>query len=180
MYDFHYNYVKSRYGKKAKLLFTDTDSLCYEIETEDIYKEEWEDKNLFDNSDHPKDSQFFYSTNKRVIGKFKDEAAGMPVVEFVGLRSKMYSYVKEKGKNEKTAKGVRKYVIKKNITHENYKDCLCNGKQMLHSVRTIRNEGHQLGSYKLNKISLSCFDDKRYILDGGIHGYAYGHCQIKK
>ena len=50
----------------------------------------------------------------------------------------MYSYVKDNGKNEKTAKGVRKYVIKKNITHENYKDCLLNRKQMLHSMRTIR------------------------------------------
>ena len=65
------------------------DSLCYEIETQDIYKELWEDRNLFDNSDYPKDSQFFESTNKKVIGKFKDEAAGMPIVEFIGLRSKM-------------------------------------------------------------------------------------------
>ena len=48
MYDFHYNYVKSRYNNKAKLLFTDTDSLCYEIETKDIYKELREDKQLFD------------------------------------------------------------------------------------------------------------------------------------
>ena len=58
-----------------------------------------------------KGSNFFDSTNKKVIGKFKDEAAGMPIVEFIGLRSKMYSYVKENGKNEKTAKGIRKYVI---------------------------------------------------------------------
>ena len=145
MYDFHYNYIKSRYGKK-KLLFADTDSLCYEIETEDIYKEVWEDKNLFDNSDYPKESPFFDSTYKKVISKFKDEAAGMPIVEFVGLRSKVYSYVKDSGKNERTAKGVRKYVIKKNITHENYKDCLLNGKQMLHSMRTIRSECYQIGN----------------------------------
>ena len=100
------------------MLFADTDSLCYEIETEDIYKEVWEDKNLFDNSDYPKESPFFDSTNKKVIGKFKDEAAGMPIVEFVGLRSKVYSYVKDNGKNERTAKGDRKYVIKKNIESE--------------------------------------------------------------
>lgn len=82
----------------------------------------------------------------------------------------MYSYVKDSGKIEKTAKGVKKYVIKKNITHENYRDCLLNSKQMLHSMRTI-----SYGSYELNKITLSCFDDKRYILDGGIHSYAYRH-----
>ena len=178
MYDFHYNYVKSRYNHKAKLLFTDTDSLCYEIETKDIYKELWEDKQVFDNSDYPKDSLYFSVENKKVIGKFKDEAAGMPIREFIGLRSKMYSYVKDNGKNEKTAKGVRKYVIKKNITHHNYKDCLLNGKQMLHSMRTIRSDHHQIGSYQLNKISLSCFDDKRYIHEDGIHSYAHGHYQI--
>ena len=172
---FHYNYVKSRYNNKAKLLFTDTDSLCYEIETKDIYKELREDKQLFDNSDYPKDSLYFSVENKKVIGKFKDEAAGMPIREFIGLRSKMYSYVKDSGKNEKTAKGVRKYVIKKNITHDNYKDCLLNGKQMLHSMRTIRSDRHQIGSYELNKISLSCFDDKRYILADGKTSYAYGH-----
>ena len=123
---------------------------------------------MFHNSDYPKDSKFFDSTNKKVIGKFKDEAAVMPIREFVGLRSKMYSYVKDNGKNEKTAKDVRKYVIKKNITHDNYKDCLLNGKQMLHSMRTIRSDHHQIGSYLLNKISLSCFDDKRYIHEDGI------------
>ena len=87
LYDFHYDYIKKRYNNKAKLLFTDTDSLCYEIETQDIYEELWQDRNLFDNSDYPKDSKFFDSTNKKVIGKFKDEAAGMPIVEFIGLRS---------------------------------------------------------------------------------------------
>ena len=102
----------------------------------------------------------------------------MPIVEFIGLRSKMYSYVKDNGKNEKTAKGVRKYVIKKNITHENYKDCLSIRKKMLHSMRTIRSECHQIGSYQMNKISLSCFDDKRYILEDGITSYAYDHYQI--
>ena len=82
-------------------------------------------------------------------------------------------------KNNETSKGVRKYVIQENITHENYKDCFLNGKQMLHSMRTIRSDHHQLGSYELNKITLSCFDDRRYILDDGIHSYAYGHCQMK-
>ena len=175
----HFGSVKSRNNNKAKLLFTDTDSLCYEIETKDIYKELWEDKQLFDNSDYPKDSLYFSVENKKVIGKFKDEAAGMPIREFIGLRSKMYSYVKDNGKNEKTAKGVRKYVIKKNITHDNYKDCLLNGKQMLHSMRTIRSDHHQIGSYQLNKISWSCFDDKRYIREDGIYSFAYGLYQIK-
>ena len=103
----------------------------------------------------------------------------MPIKEFIGLRSKIYSFEKDNGKNEKTAEGIRKYVIKKNVTHENYKECLLNGKQMLHSMRTIRRNHHQIGSYQLNKISLSCFDDKRYIHEDGIHSFAYGHYQIE-
>ena len=124
MYDFHYNYVKAKYGDKAKLLFTDTDSLTYEIEAEDVYEDFWNDKDKFDNSDYSESSPFYNSENKKVIGKFKDEAAGVPIYEFVGLRSKMYSYVKKDSKGGKTAKGIKENVIKKNITHENYKETL--------------------------------------------------------
>ena len=108
MYDFHYNYIKNKYGDKAKLLFTDTDSLTYmyEIETEDVYKDFWNDKGKFDNSDYPESSPYFDKINKKVIGKFKDEAAGIPIVEFVGLRSKMYSYLKDNDKKARTAKGI--------------------------------------------------------------------------
>ena len=121
---------------------------------------------------------FYYSTNKKVIGKFKDEAAGIPIKEFIGLKSKMYSYIKDNAKNVKTCKGVKKDVIKKNITHENYIDTLMNGKQMTLKINTMRSDHHQLGSYELNKISLSCFDDKRHILEDGISSYAYGHKNI--
>ena len=164
MYDFHYNYIKEKYGSWAKLLFTDTDSLCYEIETGDAYKDFWADKDKSGNSDYAKDNPYFDPANKKVIGKFKDEAAGVPIVEFIGRRSRMYSYVKDNGKNEKTAKGIRKYVIKKNIAHQDYKDTLQNNKQTYHTIKTIRSVCNQVVSYELNKISLSCFDDKRYIL----------------
>ena len=95
MYDFHYNYIKKNYGEKAMLLFTDTDSLTYQIEAKDVYNHFWIDKDKFDNSDYTERSPYFDNTNKKVIGKFKDEAAGVPICEFVGLRSKMYSYIKE-------------------------------------------------------------------------------------
>ena len=121
MYDFHYNYIKSKYGDKARLLFTDTDSLTYEIEVDDVYQDFWKDKHLFDNSDYPKDNPFHNNANKKVIGKFKDEAAGMPIVEFVGLRSKMYSYIKDNEQSSRTAKGIKKNVIKKQLGHDKYK-----------------------------------------------------------
>ena len=179
MYDFHYNYIKHKYGNKAKLLFTDTDSLTYEIETKDAYKDFFKDKSKFDNSDYNKESPFYNTANKKVIGKFKDEAAGVPVVEFVGLRSKMYSYIKDNNKGEKTAKGIKKNIIIKNIKHEDYKEVLFNSKQMHHTMKTIRSINHQLESFELNKISLSCFDDKRFIHQNGITSYAYGHYEIK-
>ena len=65
--------------------YSQTDSLTYEIETKDAYKDFFKDTNKFDNSDYPENSPYFNITNKKVIGKFKDEAAGVPVVEFIGL-----------------------------------------------------------------------------------------------
>ena len=88
--DLHYNY-----DAKAKLLFTDTNSLTYEIEAYDVYQDFWNNKEKIDNSDYPKDSNYSDKTNKKVIGKFKHEACGVPIVNFVGLRSKMYSYIKD-------------------------------------------------------------------------------------
>ena len=155
MYDLHYNYIKEKYGDKARLLFTDTDSLTYEIEAEDVYRDFWNDKDRFDNSDYPESSPYFDKTNKKVIGKFKDEAVSKTITEFVGLRSKMYSYIKDNHKGGKTAKGIKKNIIKNDIKHENYKEVLFNNKQIHHTMKTIRSSNHQLGSYELNKVSLS-------------------------
>ena len=113
MYDFHYNYIKKEYGSRAKLLFTNTDSLTYEIEKEDVHEDLWKSKELFGNSDYPKASKYEFKENKKVIGKFKDEACSKIMSEFVGLRSKLYFYIMENGKGGMTAKGIKKNVIKK-------------------------------------------------------------------
>ena len=86
--------------------------------------------------------------------------------------------MKDNDKDVKTAKGIKKNVIKKDIKHEDYKNVLFNNKQIHHKMKTIRSEKHQLGSFELNKISLSCFDDKRFIHQNGITSYAYGHYKI--
>ena len=179
MYDFHYNYIKSKYGDKARLLFTDTDSLTYEIEADDVYQDFWKDKHLFDNSDYPKDSPFFDSTNKKVIGKFKDEKAGTPIVGFVGLKPKMYSCITDDEEGSCTAKGIKKNVIKQELRYDNYEDTLFNKKQMRHTMRLIKSVKHQIGSYTVIKISLSCFDDKRYIHENGVTSNAYGHIILR-
>ena len=177
MYDFHYNYILPKYPD-AKLLFTDTDSLCYHIRTEDIYSDFFADRELFDNSDYPSDSKFYFAENKKVIGKFKDETAGVPIREFIGLKSKMYSISLDNEKNSKKAKGVKKNIIRKGISHGDYLDVLYQSKVMHHKMKTIHSDRHQISSYEINKISLSPFDDKRYILSDGISSYAYGHLNI--
>ena len=179
MYDFHYNFIKKKYGERAKLLFTDTDSLCYHIRTDDVFEDLYNHKDMFDNSDYSKSSKFYFDENKKVIGKFKDEAAGNPITSFAGLKSKMYSYEVElpggEIKNSKACKGISKNVVKRDIDHEDYLSILQNNTIKKHNMKTIRSDHHVVSSYEINKISLSCYDDKRYILNDGITSYAYGH-----
>ena len=182
MYDFHYNYIKPKYGEKAKLLFTDTDSLMYEIETEDFYKDISEDvKDRFDTSDYPENHPSGIPTgiNKKVLGMFKDEAAGKIIIEFVGLRAKLYSFIMEDGKENKRCKGVKKQVVESSITHEDYKTCLRTGKEQLRKQNILRSYEHEVYTEEVNKIALSSIDDKRYILGDGIHTLAWGHYKIK-
>ena len=130
--EYHYNYIKKKYGDKAKLLFTDTDSLMYEIKTEDFYKDISGDvKDRFDTSDYPPNHPSGIPTgrNKKVLGVFKDEVAGIIIEEFVVLRIKLYSHKMFEGKESKKCKGVKKSVVNKSITHEDYKNCLFTGKE---------------------------------------------------
>ena len=112
MYDFHYNYIKQKYGDKPKLLFTDTDSLMYEIQTEDFYKDISVDvKHRFYPPNHP--SGIPSGFNKKVLGMFKDEAGGKVIDEFVGLRAKLYSYKMFEGEESKKCKGVKSRWLKR-------------------------------------------------------------------
>ena len=183
MYDFHYNYIKSKYGDKAKLLFSDTDSLMYEIQTEDFYKDIAGDvKNKFDTSDYPENHPSGIPTgeNKKVLGKMKDEAAGKIINEFVGLRAKLYSYKMYEGEKEiKKCKGIKKQVVESSITHEDYKTCLLTGKEQLRKQNILRSYNHEIYTEEVNKVALSALDDKRHILSDGIHTLAWGHYKIK-
>ena len=168
MYDFHFNFIKKKFN--AELLFTNTDSLTYEIKSENVYEEFFKWKDLFDFSNYSKDSTFYDDTNKKVIGKMKDEYGGVIIDEFVGLKSKMYSIKKIDGKESNTAKGV-------NIATEfnEFKDVLFTKKVIRHKMKRIQARKHKIGTYEITKISLSCFDDKRCVLDERIHTLAYFH-----
>ena len=92
MYEFHYDYFKNKYDNKSKLLFTVTDSLMYEIKTEDVYENFSSDKEMFDFSNYLTKSKYYDRLNKLVIQKMKDETCGDAIEEFVWLKPKMYSF----------------------------------------------------------------------------------------
>ena len=156
-------------------MYTDTDSLLLEIETDDVYKDIESNKNLYGTSDYPEGHPLKSNANKKVLGKLKDECAGTPIAECVCLRPKMYSILKADEKIIKKVKGVKKCVVKKQIMHEQYKETLFGTKQLWHGMNILRTKGHEIYGMHVNKISLSPFDSKRWIADDGIHTNAYGY-----
>ena len=138
-------------------MYTDTDSLLLEIETDD-YKDSESNKNLYDTSDYLEGHPLKSSANKTVLGKMKDVCAGPPIAECVCLRPKMYSILRADKKIIKKGKGVKKYVVKKQIMHEQYKETLFGTKQLWHGINILRREGHEIYGKHENKISLSPFD----------------------
>ena len=179
MYDFHYNYIKPKYDEKAKLLFTDTDSLTYEIQTEDFYRDISSDVEAkFDTSKFPPShpSGILVGANKRVIGMFKDEVGGQIIEEFVGLRAKLYSYkMFESKKEKKKCKGVKQGVVENKITFDDYKRCLFSGDKQYRQMNVFRTQKHEIFTEEVNKVALSADDDKRIILPDKVHTLAYGH-----
>jgi hypothetical protein len=184
MYEFHYDYIKPKYGVNATLLFTDTDSLCYSIKTDDLYKDNRENADLFDFSNYTQDGyRTCDKTNEKKIGCFKDETDGVPIVEFVGLRSKCYSVLLENDNEKKTCKGIKRSYVKANLKHENYRNCILGAKtdqRQLASFNNLRTIDHKIGLYRFTKTALSCSNDKCYLLNDGITSYSYGHFKINK
>ena len=108
MYKFHYDYVLKTFD--ARLFFTDTDSLIYEIKGENVYEQCFKDKNLFDFGGYPKDSVYYNISNKKMLAKTKDELNGAKISEFVGLKSKIYSLISADDKEMNKAKGINKKI----------------------------------------------------------------------
>ena len=187
MYGFLYNYIKKKYGACAQVLFSDTDSLCLDVTTEDVYRDMEKDQELFDLSDYPQSHFLFNTNNKKVLGKMKDENSGKIMNSFSGLKPKLYSFtcevrhVYENGdiqyfeEESKRAKGVSKAVVQSKLRHELYKECLFKRECRMEYMLSFRSYNHQLYTISLNKTSLNPFDDKRYILDDGICTLAHGH-----
>ena len=161
MYKFYYDYMAPKNGKKLDLCYMDTDSLIYNIETEDFYKDIAEDVPArFDTSGYNPDRSLPVGLNKKVIGLMKDELGGEIMTGFVTLRPKMYAY-KTGSAESKKCKGIKKCVVYKKIRFEDYKACLFGRGSSYRSQLMFRSLRHEVRTLEVNKLALSRNDDKR-------------------
>ena len=182
MYNFHYNHMKKVYpGNQLKFLFTDTDSLAYEIKTNDVYSDMLEHSEKFDCSGYLDDHKCYSSLNKKVLGKMKDEVNGNVLHEFVGLRPKLYSFnpsfvdVDGKEKVKRVAKGVSHHITEQHLKHEHYRDSLFELSRYRADMNIFKSEGHVIHSVNIKKVALSAFDTKRWLCDDAVSTLAHGH-----
>ena len=178
MYEFHYDHMKAKYGSAAKLLFTDTDSLCYELTTPDAYKDMRDHAHLFDTSEFPITHLNHSMTNSKVPGMMKDECSGIPPIEYVGLRSKMYSIKMPGDKSKSTAKRIKTSFAKRHLKHETYKKCLFEETTTTASYYQITSDNHTLRTKKIDKRCLSGVDTKRFLLANTFDTLSYGDHRI--
>ncbi|XP_075211196.1 uncharacterized protein LOC142318514 [Lycorma delicatula] len=182
MYNFHYNIMKKKYRSKINLLYMDTDSFFYEIETHDFYQDLQDESFIeyFDTSDFPVSHPLFSIKNKKVLGKFKDECNGIPIKEFIGLRAKLYTFTTTKGITKK-AKGIKKNVVKNKLNINHYRNCLLkasdDSKDLYVQMKLIRSKKHLVETVTVNKLALSSYDDKRVAVNN-ILTLPWGHVDI--
>jgi len=142
MYEFYYGYLKKKYGEGLRLLMTDTDSLCIEVikrDGRDFYEDMKEDSDKYDISDFdPHNPYGIELNNKKGPGLFKDEMSGKPITEFVGLRSKLYSFKTSDDEEKKICKGIKKSVVKISLKFEDFKHCLFDTKPIMRECHTLR------------------------------------------
>ena len=176
MYEFWYDYVKSKYMDNARLCYMDTDSFVITVKTKDFYKDIAEDvKERFDTSNFSYDRPLPIGMNKNVVGLMKDELGGSIINEFVALRPKAYSYRTDDLVELKKAKGTKKCVIKNMLKFEDYKNYLFGNGKVLRSQQRFKSENHSVYTECINKVALSCDDDKRIVNQDGITSYPYGY-----
>ena len=176
MYEFWYDYVKSKYNNDVKLCYMDTDSFLMNIKTNDFYKDIANDvENRFYTSNFEVNRPLPTGKNKRIIGLMEDELGGKTITEFVTLRPKTYSFLTDDGKEDKKAKGTKKCVIKKMIKFNDYKKCLLNDEVMFKPQQRLISKKHDVYTENINKIALSNNDDKRIISSNKIISYPYGY-----
>ena len=176
IYKFWCDYMKPKYVNNVKLCYMDTNSFIMNIKTNDFYKDISNDvENRFDTSNYEVNRPLPTGKSKKIIGLMKDELGGKIITEFVTLRPKTYSFVTDDGKEDKKAKGTKKYIIKKMIKFNDYKKCLLNDELILKSQQRFISKNHDVYTENINKIALSNNDDKRIVSSNKISIYPYGY-----
>jgi hypothetical protein len=182
MMDFHYNVIQKHFQGRYHLIYSDTDSFVYCLVHEDIY--DWIKKNPqhFDLSDSVR-ADMRDNTNKKVLGKFKDEMSSLLLKQFTGLNPKVYSMIHQHKDEEETyhedyitkkCKGVSKVVVKKGLNHEDYDQVLATSRSKDAKVMGIRSFDHQLYTVEQNKTALTSWYDKMVMTDSiNCHPFGY-------
>ena len=176
MYEFHYDYMKPKFGN-LQLCYMDTDSLIYNIKTEDFYADIWDDVPTRFNTSGYCNRPLPIGMTKKVIGLIKDELGDAIMTEFIALRPKLYSFRKLDGAEDKKCKGIKKYVVKRTLSFEDYKNCLFNptNESVYRSQLMFRSKKHEVHTIKVNKVALNRNDDKRIAKKDGTSILVRGH-----
>ena len=176
MYQFWYGNLKNKYNNKVELIYTDTDSLIIHVETDDIYKDMFDDKHLYDFSEYPTNHRNYDITNKKVLGTFKDEMKSLIITEFIGLKPKMYSFNYIDNNiilNKNTHKGIKESI---SLNHDEYKRSLYKEELIYKEFYNLQLNKQNIYLDKINKIALNPFESKRYWIDN-INSLPYGYVE---
>ena len=179
MYSFYYDVLKPKYQDDIKLIYTDTDSFVIQVMTDDLFQDFKDLSDYMDFNDYPKSHPNYDASNKKVLGKFKDELSSKIMTHFIGLKPKSYAFKVQGDKKEyKKSKGVVKGKVNTELNYDMYERTL-NG-EIKPAVRfnTIRSKNHHIFSINQTKFALSNFENKRHWLDTNL-SLPYGHYSIR-
>ena len=179
MYSFYYDVLKPKYQDNIKLVYTDTDSYVIKVETDDLYEDFKEINEYMDFSDYNVEHPNYDKTNKKVLGKFKDEMNGKIITHFIGLKPKAYCYkVYGDEKEHKKSKGVVKHKVSNQLSYKTYDETLNRNCKEEVSFNTIRSKNHQIYGINQTKYALSNYNNKRYWYSD-FESLPFGHYAIK-
>ena len=170
--------MKPKYGDNIKMVYTDTDSFVFHTKTDDIYQGFKKINNEMDFSGYEKNHQCYDATNKKVLGKFKDECEGNIMEGFIGLCPKCYAFkIHGDDKECKKCKGTAKNTVKRKIQYDEYNQVLETKKVIHRSFNSIRSKKHKIYSTNTTEVSLNSYKNKRYWTTS-VDSLAHGHFKI--
>lgn len=179
MYDFYYDHLKKKYGENIEMLYTDTDSFILEVKTDCFYSDMMDSLEKYDTSDFAENNEYgMPRVNKKIPGLFKDEMNGKIGKRFAGLKSKMYCITTEDGDEIKKAKGLKKNVVRKTISPDDYMNCIMNNCTFERRQNVFRSFKHNVFTVAQSKVALSPSDNKRFVMDDNINTLPWGHYNI--